>query len=162
MFDPHRGEGRQDVVVTLGEDAADHQPTIRGGEPAQIIGKFDERRRDAGDDLLRLSPASMRALRGHQMGMIFQEPMTSLNPAYTVGDQIAESVRKHLGLDRKAAMARATSGAMAEARRIIEPAAAEIRTLQPGEAFFAISLTYILPSDPNARPTMAVKPSAKS
>ncbi len=39
--------------------------------------------------------------------MIFQQPIRSLNPAYTVGDQIAESVRKHLGLDRKAAMARA-------------------------------------------------------
>ncbi|MGX6509570.1 ABC transporter ATP-binding protein [Rhodococcus sp. SJ-2] len=60
-----------------------------------------------GRDLVAGTPAQWRALRGTGMGMIFQQPIRSLNPAYTVGDQIAESVRKHLGLDRKAAMARA-------------------------------------------------------
>lgn len=48
-----------------------------------------------------------RGLRGTGMGMIFQQPIRSLNPAFTVGDQIAESVRRHLGLDRRAAMAKA-------------------------------------------------------
>jgi oligopeptide/dipeptide ABC transporter ATP-binding protein len=48
-----------------------------------------------------------RRLRGPGMGMIFQQPIRSLNPAYTVGDQIAESVRRHLGLNRKQARARA-------------------------------------------------------
>ncbi|NLU64227.1 ABC transporter ATP-binding protein [Rhodococcus sp. HNM0563] len=60
-----------------------------------------------GRDLVSAPQAEWRALRGTGMGMIFQQPIRSLNPAYTVGDQIAESVRKHLGLDRKAAMARA-------------------------------------------------------
>ncbi|MEE2034174.1 ABC transporter ATP-binding protein [Rhodococcus chondri] len=60
-----------------------------------------------GRDLTGLPVQEWRKLRGTGMGMIFQQPIRSLNPAYTVGDQIAESVRKHLGLDRKAAMARA-------------------------------------------------------
>lgn len=60
-----------------------------------------------GRDLTQLPGKEWRNLRGTGMGMIFQQPIRSLNPAYTVGDQIAESVRKHMGLDRKAAMARA-------------------------------------------------------
>jgi peptide/nickel transport system ATP-binding protein len=49
----------------------------------------------------------MRDIRAKEIGFIFQEPMTSLNPVYTVGDQIAESLRTHEGLSRKAAMDRA-------------------------------------------------------
>ena len=60
-----------------------------------------------GRDLLALPEAEMRRFRGNRISMIFQEPMTSLNPAYTVGDQIGESVRLHQGLDRRAALARA-------------------------------------------------------
>ena len=48
-----------------------------------------------GRDLTSLSPASLRKLRGNDIAMIFQEPMTSLNPAFTVGNQIAEQVRAH-------------------------------------------------------------------
>ena len=58
-------------------------------------------------DLLSISEQAMRKLRGHQVAMIFQEPMTCLNPVMTVGQQIAESVRLHLGLDQAAANARA-------------------------------------------------------
>ncbi len=58
-------------------------------------------------DLLRLSEPEMRQVRGNRISMIFQEPMTSLNPAYTVGNQIAEAVRLHQGGDWGAAMARA-------------------------------------------------------
>jgi peptide/nickel transport system ATP-binding protein len=58
-------------------------------------------------DLLRLSNREMRQLRGNELAMIFQEPMTSLNPVFTVGEQIAESVRQHKGLDRTAALAHA-------------------------------------------------------
>ena len=61
-----------------------------------------------GKDLASLSEPQMRSIRGNQIAMVFQEPMTSLNPAYTVGDQISEAVRLHQGLDRKAALARAT------------------------------------------------------
>jgi peptide/nickel transport system ATP-binding protein len=58
-------------------------------------------------DLLQLPDAQMRQLRGHQIAMIFQEPMTCLNPLLTVGEQIAESVRLHLGLGKSAARQRA-------------------------------------------------------
>jgi oligopeptide/dipeptide ABC transporter ATP-binding protein len=59
-----------------------------------------------GRELLQLSPAEMRAIRGNDIAMIFQEPMTSLNPVYSIGDQIAESLRLHRGMDRSAARAR--------------------------------------------------------
>jgi peptide/nickel transport system ATP-binding protein len=59
-----------------------------------------------GQDLLKLPERDMRALRGKSIAMIFQEPMTSLNPVYTVGQQIIEVLRLHEGLDKAAARAR--------------------------------------------------------
>jgi oligopeptide/dipeptide ABC transporter ATP-binding protein len=56
-----------------------------------------------GKDLVTLAEPEMRKIRGHEISMIFQEPMTSLNPVFTVGDQIGEAVRLHLGLDKAAA-----------------------------------------------------------
>ncbi|HEX2553372.1 MAG TPA: ABC transporter ATP-binding protein [Microvirga sp.] len=66
-------------------------------------------RRRSGDtvDLAQLPPAAMRELRGAEIAMIFQEPMTSLNPVLTVGEQIAESVRLHMRLGHGAALRRA-------------------------------------------------------
>ena len=60
-----------------------------------------------GRDLLKLSTEEMRAIRAKEIAMVFQEPMTSLNPVYSVGEQIAEVVRLHEGLGRRAALARA-------------------------------------------------------
>src|SRR3989440_870340 len=60
-----------------------------------------------GRDLLKLSNAEMRAMRGNDVAMIFQDPMTSLNPVFTVGEQIAEALRLHRKLSRKAARAAA-------------------------------------------------------
>ena len=60
-----------------------------------------------GKDLATLSDAEMRKIRGNQIAMVFQEPMTSLNPVHTVGAQIAEAVRIHQGLPSSAALARA-------------------------------------------------------
>jgi oligopeptide/dipeptide ABC transporter ATP-binding protein len=53
------------------------------------------------DDLLELPPTDMRTIRGNQISMIFQEPMTSLNPVYTVGDQIGEVYVTHRGLNER-------------------------------------------------------------
>ncbi len=61
----------------------------------------------AGRDLLRLPEAEMRRLRGNDISMIFQEPMTSLNPVYTVGSQIIEAIQLHQRVSRRAARARA-------------------------------------------------------
>ena len=58
-------------------------------------------------DLARASQSQMRSLRGADLAMVFQEPMTSLNPVFTVGEQIAESIRLHQGLSRQAALAEA-------------------------------------------------------
>jgi peptide/nickel transport system ATP-binding protein len=72
-------------------------------------------------DVLTLPEARMRAIRGNQIAMIFQEPMTSLNPVLRIGAQIAESLRLHKGLDANAALA--------QAQRLLEqveiPAAAQ-------------------------------------
>ena len=60
-----------------------------------------------GRDLLKVPMAQMRSIRAREIAMVFQEPMTSLNPVYPVGEQIAEVVRLHDKLDKKAARARA-------------------------------------------------------
>ena len=68
--------------------------------PGRIVGGeviFKER------DLLKLEEEEMRTVRGNQISMIFQEPMTSLNPVFTVGDQIMEVIRLHQGLKGKEA-----------------------------------------------------------
>jgi peptide/nickel transport system ATP-binding protein len=61
-----------------------------------------------GRDLLPLPAAEMDKIRAREIAMVFQEPMTSLNPVYTVGHQISESLRTHQTLSKKAAMAEAT------------------------------------------------------
>ena len=61
----------------------------------------------SGIDLLKLPINRMQAIRGDRISMIFQEPMTSLNPVYTVGDQIAETLVLHQGLSKKESLARA-------------------------------------------------------
>jgi len=63
--------------------------------------------RFAGEDLLKLDDDALRAVRGNDIAMVFQESMTSLNPAFTIGAQIAEAARRHLGLGRRAALDRA-------------------------------------------------------
>src|SRR6266436_6548469 len=71
--------------------------------PGKIAGSI----RFQGKDLLQLSDREMRAIRGNDISMVFQEPMTSLNPVLTVGRQIGETLRMHQGLDKQAAEARA-------------------------------------------------------
>jgi peptide/nickel transport system ATP-binding protein len=63
--------------------------------------------RFAGRDLLGLSEAEMRQVRGNEISMIFQEPMTSLNPVLTIGRQIGETLTLHQGLDHRSALAKA-------------------------------------------------------
>ena len=60
-----------------------------------------------GRDLLELSENEMRSIRGSQIAMVFQDPMTSLNPVYTIGDQINEALKLHQGMDDKQATERA-------------------------------------------------------
>lgn len=71
--------------------------------PGKISGSI----RFEGRDLLRLSEPEMREIRGNDISMIFQEPMTSLNPVLSIGRQLGETLQLHQGLSRKAAAARA-------------------------------------------------------
>ncbi|HHW01605.1 MAG TPA: ABC transporter ATP-binding protein [Thermoanaerobacterales bacterium] len=60
-----------------------------------------------GENLLEKSESEMRKIRGNDISMIFQEPMTSLNPVFTVGEQISEAIELHQGLNKRDAMAKA-------------------------------------------------------
>ena len=82
---------------------------IEMGTRAKITRGRVELKMDDGStlDLLGQDEPTMRSIRGNQIAMIFQEPLTSLNPVYPVGEQIAEAVRIHEGSNRKTSMARA-------------------------------------------------------
>ena len=82
---------------------------VEMGTRAKITGgRVDLKMHDGSTlDLLGQDEATMRSIRGNQIAMIFQEPLTSLNPVYPVGEQIAEALRIHQGLNRKTSMARA-------------------------------------------------------
>ena len=75
----------------------------------------------SGEDLSSAEPKRMRNIRGNEISMIFQEPMTSLNPVYTIGEQIAEVLRAHQGLSKQASWTKAIE--LLDAVRIPNPQA---------------------------------------
>ncbi|MCB9946349.1 MAG: ABC transporter ATP-binding protein [Rhodospirillaceae bacterium] len=102
--------GRGETVGLVGESGCGKSVTAMSvmrllpSPPARVLGghiRFD------GTDLLTLSANAMRTVRGNRIGMVFQEPMTSLNPVYTIGFQLAEVLRLHRPVTRRQAMARA-------------------------------------------------------
>jgi oligopeptide/dipeptide ABC transporter ATP-binding protein len=101
--------GRGEVVALVGESGSGKSVTSLAimrllAPPGRIASgsvAFD------GTPLHALDEAAMRRIRGARIGMIFQEPMSSLNPLLTVGEQVAEPLRVHRGLSREAAWARA-------------------------------------------------------
>jgi oligopeptide/dipeptide ABC transporter ATP-binding protein len=104
-FDIHEGE----VFGLVGESGCGKSLTalsIMGILPhnAFVEGEMVFKRKN----LINLDNESMRSLRGKEISMIFQEPMTSLNPVLTVGYQVAEVLMTHMGLSKKNAMAQAT------------------------------------------------------
>src|SRR6266542_33766 len=118
FFSTRRGEVRSvdDVSFTLergetlslvGESVTALSIMRLVSPPGRIVGGeiFFE-----GRDLLKLGEAEMRAIRGDDIAMIFQDPMTSLNPVYTVGDQIAEAIRLHRKVSKKEAWNQAVEG----------------------------------------------------
>lgn len=105
-FDVQRGE----TVCIVGESGSGKSVTslsIMGLLP-KGIGEIKEGEILLnGENLVQKTNKEMRGLRGNDISMIFQEPMTSLNPVYTIGDQIAESFRYHQGIGKRAALERA-------------------------------------------------------
>lgn len=104
-FDLKRGE----TLCIVGESGSGKSLTslaLMG-----LLGKNVQRSADQmefdGQDLLTIGKRDLRKLRGGRMSMIFQEPMTSLNPAYTIGDQLMEALLLHQPVGRKAARERA-------------------------------------------------------
>ncbi len=96
------------ITCLVGESGCGKSLTCRAilrllPEYASLSGSIEFR----GEDLLSLPDRALRGIRGAKIAMIFQEPMTSLNPVLTVGSQTAEPLRLHLGLDRKKARERA-------------------------------------------------------
>src|SRR5256714_119727 len=122
--------GRAETIAIVGESGSGKSVTalsgVRVGEQGGgriLAGRLDFLRPSGQRiDLARADPATIRAIRGAEIAMIFQEPMTSLNPVYTVGEQIAESIRLHQGKDGAAARKEALR--MLEQVRIPEARAA--------------------------------------
>ena len=99
----------REVLAIVGESDSGKSVSmlaVMGLLPDTATFTADEMRFD-GRDLLKMTPAERRRLIGREITMIFQEPVASLNPSFTVGFQIEEVLRFNLGLDRKAARARA-------------------------------------------------------
>jgi peptide/nickel transport system ATP-binding protein len=111
-FDLKRGE----TVAVVGESGSGKSVTSLSimrllADPGRIVGGEILHRDRAGTvrDLAKVSQREMRGIRGTEIAMIFQEPMTSLNPLFTVGDQIAEMIRLHEKISRAEAMKRAVA-----------------------------------------------------
>jgi peptide/nickel transport system ATP-binding protein/oligopeptide transport system ATP-binding protein len=103
-FDLKRGE----VLGIVGESGSGKSVTAMTimGLTRGVNAKFGGSVRYLGKDLLQISDTEMQDYRGNEIGMIFQDPMTSLNPVYRVGEQISEAIRAHEKVDKRGARRR--------------------------------------------------------
>jgi peptide/nickel transport system ATP-binding protein len=107
--------GRGETVAVVGESGSGKSVSVLallGLLPARVATVAGSARLD-GEDLLTMSPERLRAVRGPGVGMVFQDPMTSLNPVLTIGRQLVEGIRAHGEVSKAAARERA-AGLLAE------------------------------------------------
>jgi peptide/nickel transport system ATP-binding protein/oligopeptide transport system ATP-binding protein len=104
-FELERGK----VLGIVGESGSGKSVTAMTlmGLTRDVNSRFEGEVIYKGKDLLHVSDAEMQQYRGAEMGMIFQDPMTSLNPVYRIGEQIVEAIRTHEKIDKRAAKNRA-------------------------------------------------------
>jgi peptide/nickel transport system ATP-binding protein len=104
-FELDRGQ----VLGIVGESGSGKSVTAMTimGLTRGVNARFEGSVRYQGKDLLKISDAEMQDYRGNEIGMIFQDPMTSLNPVYRVGEQIVEAIQAHENVDKRGAHRRA-------------------------------------------------------
>src|SRR5881398_1441976 len=103
-FELERGK----VLGIVGESGSGKSVTAMTlmGLTRDVNSRFEGEVLYKGRDLLQVSDAELQDFRGNELGMIFQDPMTSLNPVYKIGEQIAEAIRAHENVDKRTARAR--------------------------------------------------------